>query len=127
MCPLMQNKMLSQYTYSCLSPVYRISTLLTACFGGWLLIRESAIAHFGSCYDSTEFLILIHTLEEIVLFVLYFYPVIFRKGNYQEYKDSLVRMAIMFFMHCRRHYEKATISQLSDIKHMRQISRCWRK
>lgn len=96
---------------------YRISTLLTACFGGWLLIRESVIAHFGSSYKSTEFLILIHILEEIVPLVFYFYPVIFRKGNYQEYKDSLVRMAIMFIIHCRRHYDKATIAQLSDLKH----------
>lgn len=58
-----------------------------------------------------------HILEEIVPLVFYFYPVIFRKGNYQEYKDALIRMAIMFIIHCRQHYDKATLAQLSDLRH----------
>lgn len=96
---------------------WRISTLLTACFGGWLLIRQSVLNQFGSSYKSTEFIILMHILEEIVPLVFYFYPVIFRKGNYQEYKDALIRMEIMFIIHCRRHYDKATLAQLSDLRH----------
>lgn len=96
---------------------WRISTLLTACFGGWLQIRETVMDQFGSYYKSTEFLMLMHILDEIVPLVFYFYPVVFRKGNYQEYKDALTRMAIMFIIHCRRHYDKATLAQLSDLRH----------
>ena len=96
---------------------WRISTLLTACFGGWLLIRQTVINQFGKSYKSTEFLILMHILEEVIPLVFYFYPVIFRKGFYKEYKNTLIRMAIMFIIHRRRHYDKATLAQLSDLRH----------
>jgi len=96
---------------------FRISTLITACFGGWLLIRDNVLQHFGPVYKSTEFVLMIHLLEEVVPLVFHFYSVIFRSGNYNSYKNALVRVCLMFIIHCRRHYNKATLSQLSDLLH----------
>ena len=96
---------------------WRISNLLTACFGGWIIIRDTIKAHFGSSYKGTEFILLSHILDEIVPLVFYFYPVVFRKGSYAQYRQAMIRVAIMFIIHCRRHYDKATIAQLSDMQH----------
>lgn len=96
---------------------WRISTLLTACFGGWLLIKDTVMSHFGNECRNTEYIFLVHLLDEIVPLVYYFYPVIIRKGDYDKYVDAMARLSIMFIIHCRRHYDKATLAQLSDLIH----------
>ena len=94
---------------------YRISTLITATFGGWLLVRDVVLNQFGTAYKNTEFVVLQHVLEEIVPLVFFFYPVVFWGGNYDEYQSALCRAAVMFIIHCRRHYDKATLCQISDM------------
>lgn len=94
---------------------FRISTLITACFGGWLLIRNTVLQHFGVKYKCVEYNMLVFILEEVVPLVYHFYPVILRGGDYQCYKKALYRMAVLFIIHRRRHYDKATLCQLSDM------------
>lgn len=96
---------------------YRISTLITACFGGWQMIRETVLQHFGQRYKDLQYAMLLHLLDEVVPLVFYFYTVVFRGGNYDFYKSALHRMAVLFIIHCRRHYDKATLCQLSDMLH----------
>ena len=96
---------------------FRISTLITSCFGGWLIVRDTILSHFGPKYKSTEYVAMVHILDEVVPLVFHFYPVIFRSGDYAMYKSSLIRLAMLFLVHHRRHYDKATLAQISDMLH----------
>ena len=101
---------------------FRITTLITACFGGWLLIRNTVLQHFGEHYKSTEYTLLLYVMDEVVPLLFHFYPVIFRSGNYESYKEALVRVAVLFIIHRRRHYDKATLCQLSDMIHLENLA-----
>ncbi|KXJ13792.1 Retrovirus-related Pol polyprotein from transposon 297 [Exaiptasia diaphana] len=59
------------------------------------------------------------TNDRVMRWALYLqsYKDYFIKGCYKEYKDALIRMAIMFIIHRRRHYDKATLAQLSELGH----------
>lgn len=58
---------------------------------------------------------LIHLFDEIVPLVYYFYVVIFRSGNQEQWLDTMLRIALQFLIYRRRNYDKATICHLSDV------------
>ena len=93
---------------------WRISLCIVVALTGWLHIRESITAAFGACKDP-EFLVIFHLLDELVPLVFYQYPVIFRGGNLQLYKVAMFRLCLMFISMSRRHYNKASLSWLSDL------------
>jgi len=86
------------------------------------MIRNTILGHFGNRYKNTEYAALIYLLDEVVPLVFYFYPVIFRASNYEMYKTCLARVALVFIIHCRRHYDKATLAQISDILYHELVS-----
>ena len=51
----------------------------------------------------------------VVPLVFYQYPVIFRGGNLQLYKSVMFHLCLMFISMTRRHYNKASLSWLSDL------------
>lgn len=82
-------------------------------------MRTAVCSAFGQCKDP-EYVLLVFLLDELVPLVFYFYSVIFRGGNYQMWLEAMVRLALMFVIQRRRHYDKATLCQLSD--HIHQMS-----
>ena len=69
---------------------------------------------FQNCKD-TQYVHLLNLLDELEPLAYYFYPVIFRSGNFDLYMEFLQHFALMFICQRRRHYDKATLSQISDI------------
>lgn len=51
---------------------HRISTLATAAFGGWLIIRDAVIQQFAQTCKHTEYVLLFHLLDEVLPLVFYF-------------------------------------------------------
>ena len=101
--------------------LYRISTLITAAFGGWLTVRTTVLSAFGQCKDP-EYVMLVFLLDELVPLVFYFYTVIFRGGDQRKWLQAMMRLALMFVIQRRRHYDKATLCQLSDYVHQKSLS-----
>lgn len=100
---------------------YRISTLITAAFGGWLTVKTAVLSAFGQCKDP-EYVMLVFLLDELVPLVFYFYTVIFRGGDQTKWLQAMMRLALMFLIQRRRHYDKATLCQLSDIVHQKSLA-----
>lgn len=100
---------------------YRISTLISAAFGGWLMIKTTVLTAFGQCKDP-EYVMLIFLLDELVPLVFYFYSVIFRGGDQAKWLHAMVRLSLMFIVQRRRHYDKATLCQLSDLIHHKSLA-----
>ena len=92
---------------------WRISLCIVIALTGWLHIRKSIIAAFGPCKDP-EYLVIFHLLDEVVPLVFYQYPVIFRGGNLQ------LNIWLMFISMTKRHYNKASLSWLSDLHYQAQ-------
>ncbi|CAH3045429.1 unnamed protein product [Porites lobata] len=98
---------------------HRISTLITTAFGGWLTVKTAVLPAFGQCKDP-EYVLLVFLLDELVPLVFYFYSVIFRGGDQRKWVDAMIRLALMFIIQRRRHYDKATLCQLSDLVHQQE-------
>ncbi|KAM7427560.1 hypothetical protein ABFA07_021324 [Porites harrisoni] len=98
---------------------HRISTLITTAFGGWLTVKTAVLPAFGQCKDP-EYVLLVFLLDELVPLVFYFYSVIFRGGDQRKWVDAMIRLALMFIIQRRRHYDKAILCQLSDLVHQQE-------
>ena len=79
-----------------------------------MVVRDVVLEKFENCKD-IQYRYLLNLLDELIPLAFYFYPVIFRSGNFDLYMESLQRLALMFICQQRRHYDKATLSQISDI------------
>ena len=84
---------------------------------GWL--KTAVLPEFGQCKDP-EYVLLVFLLDELVPLVFYFYSVIFRGGDQRKWVDAMIRLALMFIIQRRRHYDKATLCQLSDLVHQQE-------
>lgn len=100
---------------------YRISTLIITAFGGWLHVKDAVLPAFGQCKDP-EFVFLVFLLDELVPLVFFFYSVIFRGGDHNKWLEAMMRLALMFIIQRRRHYDKATLCQLSDLVHHKSLA-----
>ena len=91
---------------------YQSSLCVTAALLGWLMVREKVLQKFGLC-KSHEFVSTLYLLEDVVPLV-YFQYQIFRSGNLDLYISVMSQMAILFNIWRRKHYDKSTLSFLSD-------------
>lgn len=96
---------------------FRISLCIVAALLGWLMVRKRIISRFAKCKDY-EYTCLLYLLEDVVPLVFYQYH-IFRTGNLDMYFNVMLRMAILFICWRRRHYNKSTLSWLSDADHQK--------
>ena len=96
---------------------FRISLCIIATLLGWMMVRKQIIRRFGNCKDH-EYICILYLLEDVVPLVFYQYS-IFRCGNMDMYYDVMMRMAILFICWQRRHYNKSTLSWLSDADYQR--------
>lgn len=93
---------------------FRINLLLNAIFLGWLQLRTKVLQKFQLSKD-IEFACILHLLDEVIPLSFFHYPVIFRSGNLSSYVAVMFRFALLFIIWRRHHYDRSTLSMLSDI------------
>ncbi|XP_068735772.1 uncharacterized protein [Montipora capricornis] len=91
---------------------HQSSLCVTAALLGWLMVREKVLNKFGLC-KSYEFVSTLFLLEDVIPLV-YFQYQIFRTGDLELYMSVMAQMAILFNIWRRKHYDKSTLSFLSD-------------
>ena len=94
---------------------YKVTICLTAALLGWLHIRDQVLRKFGICKDH-EFVSVVYLLERVVPLVIFQYN-IFRSGDPLEYDNLMTQMAVLLICWIRRHYNKSTLSFLSDMEY----------
>jgi len=92
------------------------SLLLSSLLLGWLMIREKIIQKFNMCKD-VEYVIMLFLLDEILPLGFFQYTTMFCSGDLDNYVAVMVRVTLLFIIWKRRHYNRSSISMLSDIKH----------
>lgn len=80
---------------------------------------NKVIQAFGQCKD-TEYSCLLHLFEELIPLCFLHYPVIVRGGQFEQLALSMKRLAIMFVAMDRHHYNKASLSWISDVQHQQK-------
>ena len=89
-------------------------------FCGWLRIPRQVIQAFGQCKD-IEYSCLLHLFEELVPPCFLHYPVIIvRGGQFEQLASSMKPLAIMFVEMDSDHYNKASLSLISDEQHQKE-------
>ena len=58
---------------------------------------------------------LVNLLHEITCFNTYYYTVFFRGRNVDSWMQAMLRASMIFINFRRRNYDKATVTQLSDL------------
>ena len=90
-----------------------------------MIVRDVVLDLFGLSKDP-QYLMLVNLLDEITCFNTYYYTAFFRGGNFDSWMQSMLRASINFrasglpstkgFINFRRrNYDKATLTQLSDL------------
>lgn len=97
---------------------FRSSLIITGTLCGWLLIRQKVLEKFKFCKD-VEFLYLVNLLEEVLPLAFHQYDSIFCSGNLEHYVNVMIRLAIIFVIWERHHYDRSTLSMLSDLYHQK--------
>ena len=96
---------------------FRVQLLLMSLFG-WLMIRDKVISKFDLCKD-VEYECILHILYEVVPLAFFHYAVIFESRNLQMYSETMFKFLVLFIVWERRHYDKSTLSMLSDLIHQK--------
>ena len=97
----------------------RVSVLVAAAFLGWLMLRTKVLSLFKLSKD-IEYTCLLYLFEEVLPLLFFHYPVIFRSSDLGNYLSIMRRFAVLFICWKRRHYDKSTLSLLSDAVHQKQ-------
>ena len=97
----------------------KVALCVVLSFCGWLSVRRQVIQTFGQCKD-TEYSCLLHLFEELIPLCFLHYPVIVRGGQFEQLASSMKRLAIMFVAMDRHHYNKASLSWISDVQHQQE-------
>ena len=97
---------------------FQRNLLLNAIFLGWLQLRTKVLQKFQLCKD-IEFACILHLLDEVIPLSFFHYPVVFRSGNLSSYVPVMLKFALLFIIWRRHHYDRSTLSMLSDIYHQK--------
>ena len=95
---------------------FRINLLLNAIFLGWLQLRSKVLQKFQLCKD-IELTCILHLLDGVIPLSFFHYPVMFRSGSLSSYIPVMLRFALLFIIWRHHHYDRSTLSMLSDIYH----------
>ena len=96
----------------------RVAVLIAAAFLGWLMLRSKVLRVFQLCKD-IEYTCLLYLFEEVLPLLFFHYPVTFRSSKLDNYLSIMRRFAVLFICWKRRHYNKSTLSLLSDTLHQK--------
>lgn len=98
---------------------FQISALVSSALLGWLMIRPKVLRKFLLCKD-VEFVAIVYLLEEVLPLIFFQYSVYSRGGNLEEYMKVMKRIAIIFILWGRKHYDKATLSLINDFYYQKE-------
>lgn len=93
------------------------SLCIIAALLGWLMVRDRVLQKFKLC-KSHDFVSTLYLLDDVVPLV-YFQYQIFRTGDYELYMSVMAQIAILFNIWRRKHYDKSSLSFLSDSEYQR--------
>ena len=96
----------------------RVAVLVAAAFLGWIMLRSKVLNLFKLCKD-IEYTCLLYLFEEVLPLLFFHYPVISRSSELGNYLSIMRRFAVLFICWKRRHYDKSTLSLLSDTVHQK--------
>ncbi|KXJ06379.1 hypothetical protein AC249_AIPGENE23163 [Exaiptasia diaphana] len=96
----------------------KVSLCITLAFAGWLQIRDAILNAFGECKD-VEYACLFHLFDELVPLTFLHYPVFVKGNDFNNVHVSMKRLAVMFITMERHHYNKASLSWISDSHYQR--------
>ena len=97
---------------------FRVQLLLMSVLFGWLMIRDKVIRKFDLCKD-IEYACILHILDEVVPLAFFHYASVFEGRNLQMYSETMFRFLVLFIVWDRKHYDKSTLSFLSDLIHQK--------
>ena len=83
------------------------------------MVRDRVLQKFKLC-KSHEFVSTLYLLDDVVPLV-YFQYQIFRTGDYELYMSVMAQIAILFNIWRRKHYDKSSLSFLSDSEYQRSF------
>ena len=89
-------------------------------------MRKGVMKTFKLCKDA-DFALLKHLLDDLLPLIFFFYSTVIRGGNYHLWKNSMIRLAFMFLTQKRHHYDKSTISVISDLIHCETVIPDWKE
>ena len=92
---------------------FRISLVITAVFLAWTKLSHKVLQKFQLCKD-IEYSCLLFLLDEVIPLSFFHYPVTFRSGNLDDYMLTMLKLSILFIIWQRSHYDRSTLSMLSD-------------
>ena len=95
---------------------WRINLILEAVYGGWTLIRDQVLTKFQNSKD-IQYGALLNLLENYIPLVLTIYTTTFKRNNFKEYFNAMIRIWVMLLCLKRRHYNKAPLVWLSSLSH----------
>ena len=95
---------------------WRINLILETVYGGWTLIRQQVMAKFKNSKDY-QYGVLFNLLDNYLPLVLTIYTVIFKRNNFREYFNAMIRIWVTFLCFKRRHYNKSPLVWLSNTCH----------
>lgn len=98
---------------------YQSSLYLTAALLSWLMVCDRVLQKLKLC-KSHEFVSTLYLLDDVVPLV-YFQYQIFRTGDYELYMSVMAQIAILFNIWRRKHYDKSSLSFLSDSEYQRSF------
>ena len=84
---------------------WRINLILETVYGGWTLIREQVMAKFKKLKDY-QYGVLLNLLDSYLPLVLTIYTITFKRNNFGEYFNAMIRIWVMFICLKRRYYNK---------------------
>ena len=95
---------------------WRTTLLIEIIYGGWTIIRASAITSFSKC-KLMQYGILLNLLDNYLPLVLIIYAISFKENKFDEYFKAVIRVWTMFYCFHRKHYDKAPLVWISKVGH----------
>ena len=90
--------------------------LIEAVYGRRTLIRDQMLTKFQNSKD-IQYDTLLNLLENYIPLVLSIYTITFKRNNFKEYFNAMIRIWVMFLCLKRRHYNKTPLVWLSNLSH----------
>ena len=101
---------------------WRINLILETVYGGWTLIRNQVMSKNKSSKDY-QYGVLFNLLDNYLPLVLTIFTVTFKRNNFGEYFNAMIRIWVMFMCFKRRHYNKSPLVWLSNTCHWKDKHR----
>ena len=80
---------------------------------------RSRVLHLFKLSKDIEYTWLLYLFEEVLPFLFFHYPVIFRSSELGNYLSIMRRFAVLFICWKWHHHDKSTLSSLSDTVHQK--------